>query len=196
MVALYCPFWRTIVFPSYLHSFLVCKPEDLLKMQADFFRTRVVWHFLIWHLAPRFAWRQAKQRSQTFQFVVTRGLRDLLESIAVNIKFLFTYVMGMVIFGTQTRVTKKPWLYIDVLLVKSKTLYFEYFLSDRLQCETSYNTPYPSTCPTNKNRTCSCLANEENTFLAYYSLQKAHCKQCIEYNGKSYRHSIRGVYYL
>jgi len=107
MVVLYCPFWSTLVFHSYLHSFLLCKPED-----ADFFSDSCCVAFF--NLTSRttlhshcFAWRQAKQRSLTFQFVVTRGPRDLLESIAVNIKFLFTYVMGMVFFGTQTRVTKK-----------------------------------------------------------------------------------------
>lgn len=114
-----------------------------------------------------FAWRQAKQRSPTFQFVVTRGPRDLVESIAVNVKLLFTVRNGNGFLGhPDTRHTKKnTWLYVDVLLVKLKTLYFEYFLSDHLQCETSYHTPYTSICPTNKNHTSSYWANEEATFL-------------------------------
>lgn len=39
---------------------------------------------------------------------MSRGPRDLVESTAVNIKFLFAYVMGMVFFRhPDTRHTKK-----------------------------------------------------------------------------------------
>ena len=127
MVVLYCPFWMTLVFPSYLHSFLLCKPEDLLKTQTDFFSDSYCVAFF--YLTSRttlhshcFAWQQAKQRSPTFQFVVTRGPRDLVESTAINIKFLFAVRNGKGFFRHPDTRHKNTWLYFDVLLVKLKTL--------------------------------------------------------------------------
>ena len=38
------------------------------------------------------------------------------------------------------------------------------------------------------------FCEREHISLLTILLQKAHCKQCIEYNEKSYRHSTRGVY--